>query len=200
MQLTPIHSASFCVFRFILWLPSFGTSCVDGIYEILTTAKLCGCVLLWETYSNMEFSSIARLPVIRNEGPFHSYFTCKGNWKNTLMSQHSSVSIPEMRTQPVHHPECSLLSIAVCYHTFKRPFLPPALFRQAYVDLNLLIVQRQLLVLAKPKRALSIKFLVQYWRRLFVIRASRSCFKRLWHYLLTPWSRVLLEKLTNFRS
>jgi hypothetical protein len=182
MQLTPIHFASFCVFRFVLWLPSCGTSCVYGIYEILTTAKLCGCVLLWGTYSNMEFSSIARLPTIRNEGPFHSYFTCKGNWKNTLMSQHSSVSIPEMRTQPVHRPECSLLSIAVCYHTFKSPFFPQALFVQPYVDMNLLIAQRQLLVLAKPKCVLSLKFLVQYWRRLFVIRASRSCFKRLWHY------------------
>jgi len=114
----------------------------------------------------MEFSSIARLPVIRNEGPFHSYFTFKNNWKNTLVTtlqrQYSrNVNASRPGTLPVHHPECSLLSVVVYYQTSKRSFLPLAVFDQGYVDMNLLIAQLQLLVLAKRKRALSVRFLIE---------------------------------------
>ena len=167
IQQTPVHFASCCVFYFVLWPPSCRTPCDDRIfrnpydYEVMWLCVAArnlfkyGILIHFPITGNTEWRSIPFIFYIQRQLEEHAYVA-------TLQRQYSrNVNTTRAGTLPVHHPECSLLSVFVYYQTSRRPFLPLALFDQGYVDLNHLIAQLQLLVLAKRKRALSVKFFVE---------------------------------------
>ena len=153
IQQTPIHFANCCIFHFVLWPPSCRTPCDDRILRNPYDCEvmwLCvavrnlfkyGILIHCPITSNTEWRSIPFIFYIQRQLEEHAYVA-------TLQRQYSrNENATRPGTLPVHHLECSLLSVLVYYQTSKTPFLPLALFDQGYVDLKLLIAQLQLLVL-----------------------------------------------------